>query len=110
MATYAVIGRATALTRLQGQAAALVCVAGETLAVEIGWRFLTGRLYMRIMAGNAAQTAASRPIALTQSHRIVLLKVIFLWRRFARWGNHQDREGIVQRSSRLEALERLTQF
>ncbi len=76
MAADAVVCRLGLLPGVQRQLAALFGVAGEALAVEIGRCFFMRRLSMRVVTGDAAKSALARPVALTQSHGIVMLDVV----------------------------------
>src|ERR1700676_43856 len=59
---------------------------------------------MRIGARRASHANGTRAIALAQGHGIVVLDVVCRGRRLRKRGNHQDRKGVVEWTSRTKIL------
>src|SRR5271170_884337 len=56
------------------------------------------------MTGNASQTATAGAVALAQSDGIVMLQMIFIWRRLALRRFHENRQRFLQRLTRSNIL------
>src|SRR5277367_2329381 len=96
VAANAVVGWVSLLPRFPWKSTTFVRVAAHASLLEKKRYLFLRRFHVRIVTGYAAQTAATGAIALTQSHRIVMLQMILVGRRFARGRRHENRQRIVK--------------
>src|SRR5882724_4809713 len=76
VATYAIVRRLVLLSHPQRGFAAAVGMASSTLSVEVRKGLLSGRLLVRIVAGNATKPTSAASITLAENHGVVVLEVI----------------------------------
>src|ERR1700730_5258165 len=68
VATYAIVRRFLLLSHVQRGFAAAVGMASSTLSVEVCNSFISRRLLVRVVAGNAAKPTSAVSITLAENH------------------------------------------
>jgi hypothetical protein len=97
MATCTIVRRLLLPSHAQRKLAALLRVAASALSGEVRGSFRAGRLYMRIVASDAAEPTAAASVTLAENHRVVVLDMVRRRRRFALRRHQEDRQSVVQR-------------
>src|SRR5579863_769945 len=96
VARDAVVGGAAVEAGRQGNLAALVGMTGYAPGPKICGRFGDGGLHVGIMTADTAHASVAGAVALAESHRVVVLDVVGIRRRFARGRNDENGKCIVE--------------
>src|SRR5580693_5079856 len=107
VASGAVVWRRLALADSERQRAAFFRVAGQAFRPVIRGSVLCSRFLVRVVASDATEMSATAAVAFAERHRKVVFQEIRL-RRIASRRDHENRQGVIERSSGLEVAIVLT--